>query len=62
MSYHDYFRSRDWMVYDRSDREDMEDLQEYILELMDEGKDYVEKIFTTGCGETFVALRVLGSK
>lgn len=60
MGYNDYFRGKDWEVYDRADREEMKIFHERIGELLAEGKQYVTKIFTTGCGETFQALRVVG--
>lgn len=59
MSYHDYFQR--WDCYDKSDKDDVNELKERISELDRGNQKYETESFTTPVGERYVALRVLGT-
>lgn len=54
MWYERYFR--EGRAFQLRDPEDEEDLNTYVKSLMEQGINYKQIFFTTGCGEDYVAI------
>lgn len=54
MWYERYFR--EGHAFQLRDPEDEEDLNTYVKSLMEQGINYKQIFFTTGCGEDYVAI------